>query len=116
MSRWSATIRPGTSPRTRAERSVPRATVERIVRPCSMPGKTRSSAYLAAPVALPMPSLRGTLVPTEAIVKPSKGSGIHDLHVRDRAFRFRRADRSDARPEFELCRIRSHAPEVVDDG
>ena len=44
-----------------------RAMVERTVRPCSMPGKRRSSAYIAAPVARAKPSLRETFEPTEVI-------------------------------------------------
>src|SRR5437867_7509979 len=48
----------------------PHGIVVRMVRPNSIPGKTRSSTYFARPVALPIPSLRGTLVPTEDIARP----------------------------------------------
>ena len=43
--------------------------VERTVVAWSIPGKTKSSMYFAAPVTLAAPSFRGTRFPTDAIVK-----------------------------------------------
>ena len=54
----------GGGSRGRTDATRPLGTVLRNVSPWSIAGNTRSSAYFALPVALPMPSLRGTFVPT----------------------------------------------------
>src|SRR6185503_5860433 len=65
MSRKSATVNPARSKSSRVRAISPRGTVERIVFPWSIPGKTRSSTYDARPVTFSRPSLRGTFRPTD---------------------------------------------------
>src|SRR5438067_2174523 len=48
----------------------PQGMDERIVRPKIIPGNAMSSAYFAPPVAFPIPSFRGTLLPTAAVIGP----------------------------------------------
>src|SRR6185436_1585567 len=63
-SRWSTTVKPVRSKSSLVDFTRPRGIVDRMVRPWSIPGNTRSSAYSARPVAFPIPSFRATLLPT----------------------------------------------------
>jgi metabolite-proton symporter len=64
------------------ERIVPRAMVERMVAPCHMAGKVRSSMYSAAPRTLARPSLRSGEVPRIDLVsdigQTPAGFGVSD--------------------------------------
>src|SRR5688572_25362441 len=59
-----------------------------MVRPNNIPEKVMSSAYLAPPVALPIPSFLATLCPTAAIPVGCLCSWLHDdtgAHARRRS-------------------------------
>ncbi len=69
MSRKSTTVKPSRPRSCRIDRISPREIVGRTVAPWSIPGNERSSTYRAAPVTLATPSLRGTFLPTAAVVQ-----------------------------------------------